>query len=80
MGFPLIGLVLIKVMANNPTDRASLLAGGAGSALTAAIGKQLIDKISAGTERVRLILHPKELGVVDVTMDVKNGKVDAILA
>ena len=69
-----------KVMANNPTDRASLLAGGAGSALTAAIGKQLIDKISAGTERVRLILHPKELGVVDVTMDVKNGKVDAILA
>ena len=69
-----------KVMANNPTDRTSLLAGGAGSALTAAIGKQLIDKISAGTERVRLILHPKELGVVDVTMDVKNGKVDAILA
>ncbi|PDH35929.1 MAG: hypothetical protein CNF01_07625 [Halieaceae bacterium MED-G27] len=69
-----------KVMANNSTDRASLSAGGAGSALTAAIGKQLIDKISAGTERVRLVLHPKELGVVDVTMDVKNGKVDAILA
>ena len=69
-----------KVMANNSTDRASLSAGGAGSAFTAAIGKQLIDKISAGTERVRLVLHPKELGVVDVTMDVKNGKVDAILA
>ena len=69
-----------KVMANNSTDRASLSAGGAGSALTAAIGKQLIDKIGAGTERVRLVLHPKELGVVDVTMDVKNGKVDAILA
>ena len=69
-----------KVMANNPTERGSLLAGGAGSALTAAIGKQLIDKISVGTERVRLVLHPKELGVVDVTMDVKNGKVDAILA
>ena len=69
-----------KVMASNPTDRAPLSAGGAGSALTAAIGKQLIDKISAGTERVRLVLHPKELGVVDVTMDVKNGKVDAVLA
>ena len=69
-----------KVMASNPTDRAPLSAGGAGSALSAAIGKQLIDKISAGIERVRLVLHPKELGVVDVTMDVKNGKVDAVLA
>ena len=67
-------------MASNPTDRAPLSAGGAGSALSAAIGKQLIDKISAGTERVRLVLHPKELGVVDVTMDIKNGKVDAVLA
>jgi hypothetical protein len=69
-----------KVMVSNPTDRTSLSAGGAGAALTAAVGKQLIDRISAGTERVRLVLHPKELGVVDVTMDVKNGKVDAVLA
>jgi flagellar hook-length control protein FliK len=69
-----------KVMVSNPTDRTSISAGGGGAALAAAVGKQLIDRISAGTERVRLVLHPKELGVVDVTMDVKNGKVDAILA
>jgi hypothetical protein len=67
-------------MVSNPTDRTSISAGGGGAALAAAVGKQLIDRISAGTERVRLVLHPKELGVVDVTMDVKNGKVDAILA
>ena len=49
----------------------------AGRQLSEALGHRLAANIAAGHYRLTLNVHPKELGAIDVVMEMRDGKLDA---
>ena len=44
--------------------------------LTQALGERLVQHIRNGNYNIRFNIHPKELGVVDVAMEVRDGRLE----
>ena len=45
--------------------------------LTQALGERLVQNIRNGNYNIRFNIHPKELGVVDIAMEVRDGRLEA---
>jgi flagellar hook-length control protein FliK len=57
---------------NNPQARELV-----GRQLSEALGHRLAANIAAGHYRLTLNVHPKELGAIDVVMEMRDGRLDA---
>ena len=49
----------------------------AGRQLSAALGQRLAANIAAGHYRLTFNVHPRELGAIDVVMEMRDGRLDA---
>jgi flagellar hook-length control protein FliK len=60
-----------------PPGNQLLAREAAGRQLSEALGHRLAANIAAGHYRLTLNVHPKELGAIDVVMEMRDGKLDA---